>query len=128
MSKKRGKRVREELPEYQVESVVAHRVLPNGRREFLLKWENFSSASNTWEPEEHLQCEKLLRDYWKRKEDDREEEEEEEEETMKNYGDLPFKEKNDENDEDGCDLGYTLEKIVGVTEDDNGERNFLVKW
>ena len=31
-------------------------------------------------------------------------------------------------DKDGCDLGYTVGEILAVTENEYGERNFLVRW
>ncbi len=48
---------------YEVEKIVGEKV-KNGRRFFLLKWKNYSSNVNTWEPEEHLEnCKRLISDY-----------------------------------------------------------------
>jgi len=32
----------------------------NGMREFLIRWKGFSSADDTWEPEENLNCSELI--------------------------------------------------------------------
>lgn len=40
--------------EYVVERIEKRRVLNDGRVEYYLKWKNWSTKYNTWEPEEHL--------------------------------------------------------------------------
>ena len=49
--------------QYVVESVVKKRVMANGKVQYLLKWKNWSSAHNTWEPVENLDCPELLKAY-----------------------------------------------------------------
>jgi hypothetical protein len=49
-------------PEYEVESIVKHRV-KKGKTEYFIKWKNFGHDANTWEPEENLECPDLIEDY-----------------------------------------------------------------
>jgi hypothetical protein len=43
----------EEGPEYEVASILRHRLHRN-RLEFLIRWKNYDSSDDTWEPEENL--------------------------------------------------------------------------
>lgn len=117
--------------EYVVERIEKRRVLNNGRVEYFLKWKNWSSTYNTWEPEEHLKnCPELVEQFLY-KERDRE---------------LTMKLLNDENNNkasnklkkniskiqfkipeiSGFDKGYEAEHILGAT-DCNG-LTFLIKY
>lgn len=47
--------------EYNVEAIRDWRYHSHfKRKEFLIKWERYSEDENTWEPEENLQCPKIL--------------------------------------------------------------------
>jgi hypothetical protein len=49
---------------YYVERIVDHRG-PANRRQYLVKWLNYPSRYNTWEPTSNLTgCESYLEDYW----------------------------------------------------------------
>jgi transposase InsO family protein len=51
---------------FEVEKVVDHRGAA-AEREYLVKWRNFSSAHNTWEPTAHFDSLACIADYWKSK-------------------------------------------------------------
>ncbi|XP_065349228.1 chromobox protein homolog 5-like isoform X3 [Cloeon dipterum] len=50
----------DEDDDYEVEECIDVRGT-KGNREFLIKWKNYSSRSNTWEPEENLDCPDLMK-------------------------------------------------------------------
>lgn len=53
--------------EYVVEKIVSKRYNPRKKTfEYLIKWENFDSNQNTWEPPAHLQsCQNMVQDFEK---------------------------------------------------------------
>lgn len=53
--------------EYEVEEILNHRE-KKGKRDFLIRWKNFSPSHDSWEKEGNLQnCAKILRRYFKEK-------------------------------------------------------------
>lgn len=68
-AQKRGRRKREtdyefDEVEYIIERIVSKEIDDNGKAKFLVKWENYPSTSNTWEPLENLVgCEKALQKF-----------------------------------------------------------------
>ncbi|KAK6993691.1 histone-lysine N-methyltransferase SUV39H2 [Biomphalaria glabrata] len=48
---------------YEVEDIVDH-CTEQGENFYLIKWKGWDDHFNSWEPEEHLQCTKALRDYF----------------------------------------------------------------
>ncbi|KAF9995639.1 hypothetical protein BGZ80_007460, partial [Entomortierella chlamydospora] len=56
----------EDTSTYEVERIVNHRpsrVTPN-TVEYSVKWKNYPSSKNTWEPEEHFIERQCIADYW----------------------------------------------------------------
>lgn len=49
--------------EYVVEKILEKRIMDDGRIEYYLKWRGFTDEFNTWEPEENLQCDDLIREF-----------------------------------------------------------------
>src|SRR5712671_4110139 len=57
----------EDVEEYEVENIVNHR--HHGRRrqlQYLIKWKGYPSSDNTWEPEESVHAEDLVKKYHRR--------------------------------------------------------------
>lgn len=51
--------------EYVVEKIVSSKK-EKGKILYLIKWKDWPSAANTWEPEEHLSCPELLEEFKKK--------------------------------------------------------------
>jgi len=47
--------------EYEVQRILDVTVKKNGKREFLVHWKGWSSRFDTWEPEENLNCDELIK-------------------------------------------------------------------
>lgn len=46
--------------EYEVEKVLNSRINRQGKWEFFVMWKGYGPDQNTWEPESHLNCQKLI--------------------------------------------------------------------
>src|SRR6267154_6237607 len=57
----------EDAEEYEVEAIVNHRHYGRQRRlQYLIKWKGYPSLDNTWEPEENVHAEDLVKEYHRR--------------------------------------------------------------
>merc|ERR1712150_70600 len=99
----------EEEEEYVVEKIVDMRV-KGGKKEYLLKWQNYPDRENTWGPPENLDCEDMIKAF--------------EEKLAKKKKKVSEEE---ENNPRGFDRGLQPERIIGAT-DSGGELMFLMKW
>lgn len=113
--------------EYVVEKIEKRRVLENGQVEYFLKWKNWSSQYNSWEPEEHLRnCPELVEQFLNK--------EKNKELIMRTMDQNNNRKKKNKKvkmslkipDVCGFDKGWEAEKILGATEY-NG-LTFLVKF
>ncbi|XP_034827079.1 chromobox protein homolog 5-like [Maniola hyperantus] len=136
--------------EYVVEKVLNKRTV-KGKVQYLLKWKGYKEEESTWEPEENLDCEELIRTF----EENRKEKEakakkpEEQSRTKKRRRDSDdtsmtgrkgrgtsvssaddhreAKSRKEDNAKSGFEKGLKAEKIIGAS-DATGELMFLVKW
>ncbi|XP_050362231.1 chromobox protein homolog 1-like [Nymphalis io] len=136
--------------EYVVEKVLNKRTV-KGKVQYLLKWKGYKEEESTWEPEENLDCEELIKTF----EDSRKEKEakakKSEERTKKRRRESSDdtsttgrkgratsvssleepkdskKEKKDDKAKSGFEKGLKAEKIIGAS-DATGELMFLIKW
>ncbi|CAH2105064.1 unnamed protein product [Euphydryas editha] len=136
--------------EYVVEKVLNKRTV-KGKVQYLLKWKGYKEEESTWEPEENLDCEELIKAF----EDSRKEKEakakKQEERSKKRRRDSSDdtsttgrkgratsvssleehkeskKEKKDDKAKSGFEKGLKAEKIIGAS-DATGQLMFLIKW
>ncbi|XP_017754388.1 PREDICTED: chromo domain-containing protein cec-4-like [Eufriesea mexicana] len=52
--------VKDDQKEFEVEKIIEVRFKKNKTKEFLIRWKGFTSADDTWEPEENLNCPELI--------------------------------------------------------------------
>lgn len=50
----------DEDEDYEVERILDVCLHRNNKREFLIRWKGYSSKSDSWEPEENLDCKELI--------------------------------------------------------------------
>lgn len=48
--------------EYEVEAIVKHKI-ERGKTSFLIRWKNYDSSGDTWEPERSLSCPEIISKY-----------------------------------------------------------------
>jgi hypothetical protein len=49
---------------YEVDHIVSHQGDP-GHYEYLVRWKNFTSADDTWEPQANFHDDEVIRNYWR---------------------------------------------------------------
>ena len=61
----RLKRVEPETDEqYEVETILEHKMLKNGNIEYRIKWKDYPENESTWVKEAHLDCDELIQEHW----------------------------------------------------------------
>ncbi|KAL1448798.1 hypothetical protein WDU94_000058 [Cyamophila willieti] len=53
----------ETTEEYEVERIIDVHYGKNGKKEYLVRWKGFSKKDDTWEPEAHLTCPDLIKQF-----------------------------------------------------------------
>ncbi|XP_028159413.1 chromobox protein homolog 5-like [Ostrinia nubilalis] len=136
--------------EYVVEKVLDKRTV-KGKVQYLLKWKGYKEEESTWEPEENLDCEDLIKTFeTARKEKEKEKSKKPEDRGKKRVRESseetssgrkgrgasvssveePKESKRDRKEEkskSGFEKGHKAEKIIGAS-DATGELMFLIKW
>jgi chromobox protein 1 len=136
----------EEEEEYVVEKILDKR-FRNGKIEYFLKWKGYTDEDNTWEPEDNLECQDLIRAFEEKrntkkekavdsnksktgdKSRDKARDKPRSEEPSSTVGSSARSKKRNKKDEGpkGFERKLDPEKIIGAT-DANGELSFLMKW
>ncbi|XP_023941019.1 chromobox protein homolog 5 [Bicyclus anynana] len=139
--------------EYVVEKVLNKRIV-KGKVQYLLKWKGYKEEESTWEPEDNLDCEELIKTFEdSRKEKEAKAKKADEQPTtnrskkrrrdssednnsaarrgrgtsVSSDDHRETKAKKDDKGKSGFDKGLKAEKIIGAS-DATGELMFLVKW
>lgn len=106
--------------DYEVAAIVSHKV-QDGQNYYLVKWKNYGSKDNTWEPEASLSCADLLAAFHKQ---------------PKSKTKSPKKTKIVKGGKDVAkksakavknDTGYEVEKIIN-SRIEKGKKVFLIRW
>ncbi|XP_043653992.1 chromobox protein homolog 3 [Drosophila teissieri] len=101
-------------PNFVVERIMDKRITSDGKVEYYIKWRGYTSADNTWEPEENCDCPNLIQKF------------EESRAKSKKRGEK--KPKCEEIQKlRGYERGLELAEIVGAT-DVTGDIKYLVRW
>ncbi|KAJ2939453.1 hypothetical protein O0L34_g10885 [Tuta absoluta] len=149
MGKKHKKGETRDSWEFVVEKVLDKRTV-KGKELYLLKWKGYKEEQSTWEPEENLNCEELIRTFEKnlkekeknkatKKTEERgkkraRESSEDTSTSRKRRGtrvssadETSTKRGKEEKAKSGFEKGLKAEKIIGAS-DATGELMFLIKW
>ena len=118
VSKKSKSKNQVEENVFEVEKILDKRINSSGIVQYFLKWKNFSNEYNTWEPEQNLNCRKLIdsfeKKYAARKPNDSSNSKKSPEKNKSDY--IPT-----------FDTSKIPEKIIGITDQDK-ENKFLIQW
>ncbi|CAG9784691.1 unnamed protein product [Diatraea saccharalis] len=135
--------------EYVVEKVLDRRTV-KGKTQYLLKWKGYEEAESTWEPEENLDCEELIRTFEENRKDKEQKSKKPEDRGKKRVRESSEdtgsgrkgratsvssvegprdskRERKEDKSKSGFDKGLKAEKIIGAS-DATGELMFLIKW
>ncbi|EDV92738.1 chromobox protein homolog 1 [Drosophila grimshawi] len=99
---------------FVVERIVDKRITADGKVEYLIKWRGYTSADNTWEPEENCDCPALIQKF------------EESRAKSKKRGEKKPKCEEIQKPR-GYERGLELAEIMGAT-DVTGDTKYLVRW
>lgn len=115
----------EDEAEYEVDRIVGDKT-EGGEKHYLVRWKNYGSNDDTWEPVSNLDCPDIISNY----EANKVKKPKKETKTAKKEpkGEPPKKKKReDDSGPRGFERNLKPEKILGAT-DESGQLQFLMKW
>ncbi|CAH1973682.1 unnamed protein product [Acanthoscelides obtectus] len=108
----------EDESQYEVEKVLDEKMV-KGVRHYLIRWKGYEEESDTWEPENTLNCTDLIKDF---KEQKKNKKTAKPAKTKKKAGSENAEADWDENED------FEVERILDVYFKRDGSREFLVSW
>lgn len=96
----------EEEESYEVEEIVDKRI-KEGKVEYFIKWKNYPSSENTWEPVLHLECAEMINQF-ESKVCSIDEDEVKLDDTIEDNSEVPI-----HGGKSGVELGYDIKEIIG---------------
>lgn len=124
----RDKKTTNEDNEYEVSKIVGHRTI-KGRRQFLVRWKNYSESADTWENEKDLNCQELMEEYLSNEQEGKTPPKlkPKTEKSKKTKNNSKKAQNDDQNDKETL-KEFEVEKIIEVHFKKNGKRDFLIRW
>jgi len=114
--------------DFEVSKILKVRTTSDGKREFYVSWKRYPLSQSTWEPEEHLNCKELVKEFLANQKTGKSKSSTgKKRHSSAGSSSGGKKAKVDEDDEDD-DEEYEVEKIVSVRFTKGGKKEFEVKW
>lgn len=112
--------------EFIVEKILDSRINDNGIKEYFLKWIGYDDKDNTWEPEENLDCPKLIQAFEaSRGAKNKEREKKRKSMSTPTPTEAKIQKKKGDEKKHGFERGLEPEKIIGAT-DSSGRNAHLI--
>ncbi|XP_050530751.1 chromobox protein homolog 3-like [Daktulosphaira vitifoliae] len=115
-----------EEEQFYVEKVVDKKVI-DGKVLYFLKWKGYDDSENTWEPEEHLECENLIKEFEGKLVNKELDDTSSLSKKNNNNSSLPSSSIGTPDKSTGFDRGLEPERILGAT-NCTGKLMFFLKW
>ncbi|XP_018566594.1 probable chromo domain-containing protein LHP1 [Anoplophora glabripennis] len=102
--------------QYEVEAVLDEKII-KGVRHYLIRWKGYEEESDTWEPEDTLDCSRLIQDFKENKK------------KKVKPAKSPKREKKESKSEEWDENeAFEVDRILEVHHRKDGKREFLVSW
>ncbi|XP_066155260.1 chromobox protein homolog 1-like [Euwallacea fornicatus] len=109
--------------EYEVEAIIDEKI-KKGVRHYLIRWKGYTEESDTWEPEDTLACESLIKEFKRKakKRDKGDKKEKVRRPIQKEKKGEKLEESWNENED------FEVDRILDVYFHKSGKKDFLVSW